>query len=148
MDVAEIRSLFPGLKDIIYLNTATMSVGCVPAREAYEQAVARWSAGRFDWVDAERAGEDARGVFAQIVGASPDEIAIVPAVSAAADRRDEHAGRCKRGENVVVAEGEFSSNYFPWLMLRERGYDVRMVPTAAPACRPMPTATSSMGALV
>ena len=33
----------------------------------------------------------------------------------------------KPGENVVVAENEFTSNYFPWLLLRERGYEVRAV---------------------
>ncbi len=129
MDVAEIRSLFPGLKDIIYLNTATMSVGCVPAREAYEHAVARWSAGRFDWTDADRAAEDARAVFAQIVGAHADEIALVPAVSAAAGIVAANLPPGKPGENIVVPGNEFSSNYFPWLMLRERGYEVRVVPS-------------------
>ena len=38
--IGDIRALFPGLKDTIYLNTATMSVGCAPAVEAYERAVA------------------------------------------------------------------------------------------------------------
>lgn len=33
----------------------------------------------------------------------------------------------KRGESIVVADTEFSSNYFPWLLLRERGYEVRSV---------------------
>ena len=45
-----------------------MYVGCAPAREAYERALDRWSAGRFDWTEAERAGEDCRAVFAEIVG--------------------------------------------------------------------------------
>jgi kynureninase len=81
---ADIRALFPGLKDTIYLNTATMSVGCAPAVEAYERAAKQWSAGRLDWLEAERAGEDARALFAQIVGARQEEIALVPAVSIAA----------------------------------------------------------------
>jgi hypothetical protein len=71
MNLADIRGLFPGLKDTIHLNTATMAVGCAPAREAYERALDRWSAGRFDWLEAERAGEDARGVFAQIAEEHP-----------------------------------------------------------------------------
>jgi hypothetical protein len=33
-------------------------------------AVERWSAGRFDWTEAEQAGEDARAIFAEIVGAT------------------------------------------------------------------------------
>ena len=70
MQVADIRGLFPGLQDTIYLNTASMNVGCAPAREAYELAVERWSAGKFDWMDAELAGEEARSMFAEIVGAT------------------------------------------------------------------------------
>lgn len=128
MNGADIRELFPGLKDTIYLNTATMCAGCAPARAAYERAVDRWSAGRFDWMEAERAGEDARAIFAQLVGARADEIAIVPAVSAAAGIVAANLPHAQRGENIVVAENEFTSNYFPWLLLRERGYEVRTVP--------------------
>ena len=65
MNAAAVRALFPGLEDTIYLNTATMNVGCAAARAAYELAVERWSAGRFDWMEAERAGEDARAMFAR-----------------------------------------------------------------------------------
>jgi cysteine desulfurase / selenocysteine lyase len=126
---AEIRELFPGLRDTIYLNTATMAVGCAPAREAYERAAERWSAGRFDWMEAERAGEDCRAVFAEIVGARLEHVAIVPAVSTAAGIVATNLPRGRRGENVVVAGNEFSSNYFPWLLLRERGYEVRAVPS-------------------
>jgi selenocysteine lyase/cysteine desulfurase len=125
INIADVRALFPGLKDTIYLNTATMAVGCTAAREAYEVAVARWSAGRFDWIEAERAAEEARGVFAQIVGADREEVAIVSSVSASAGIVAANLPPAQRGENIVVAGSEFSSNYFPWLMLRERGYDVR-----------------------
>ena len=121
MNGADIRQLFPGLKDTIYLNTATMAAGCTPARQAYEHAVDRWSAGRFDWMEAEQAGEDARAMFAQIVGARPGGVAIVLAMSTAAGIVAANMPPGKRGENIVVAENEFSSNYFPWLLLRERG---------------------------
>jgi selenocysteine lyase/cysteine desulfurase len=127
MDVAEIRALFPGLQDTIYLNTATMGVGCAPAKAAYVSAVERWSAGRFDWMEAERAGEAARAVFAHIVGAHADEVAIVPAVSTAAGIVAANMPLGQAGENILVAADEFSSNYFPWLLLTERGYEVRAV---------------------
>jgi selenocysteine lyase/cysteine desulfurase len=128
--ITEIRALFPALEDTIYLNTATMGVGCSAARAAYERAADQWSRGRFDWMEAERAGEDARAVFAQIIGAEVDEIALVPAVSTAAGIIAANLPPAKHGENVVVAANEFSSNYFPWLLLRERGYDVRAVPSS------------------
>jgi selenocysteine lyase/cysteine desulfurase len=132
MNITEVRGLFPGLAGVIYLNTATMAVGCSPAREAYERAVERWSRGRFDWMEAEEAGEGARAVFAQIVGADADEIAIVPAVSTGAGIVATNLPPAKPGENVLVAGGEFSSNYFPWLLLRERGYEVRVVAASSP----------------
>lgn len=130
MDVSEIRGLFPGLQDTVYLNTATMCVGCAPAVRAYEQALERWSAGQFDWLEAEQAGEDARGMFAEIIGAAAADIAIVPAVSTAAGIVAANLPSARTGENIVVAENEFASNYYPWLLLRERGYDVRAVPAA------------------
>jgi cysteine desulfurase/selenocysteine lyase len=127
MEAAEIRQLFPGLRDTIYFNTASVNVGSAPAREAYERAVELWASGRFDWTEAERAGEDARASFAAIIGAAAGEIAIVPAVSAAAGIVAANLPTAKHGENVVVAATEFTSNYYPWLMLRERGYEVRTV---------------------
>jgi cysteine desulfurase / selenocysteine lyase len=131
MNPAEIRRLFPGLKETIYFNTATMAVGCGPAKEAYQQAIERWSAGRFDWPEAERAGEDARAMFAQIVGAEARDVAIVPAVSVAAGIVATNLPPAGRGESIVVAEREFTSNYFPWVLLRERGYEIRTVSSAA-----------------
>jgi selenocysteine lyase/cysteine desulfurase len=127
MNTADIRALFPGLEGTIYLNTASMCVGSVPARDAYARAIDRWTAGGFDWPDAERAGEASRATFAQMIGAQPDEIAMVPAVSAGAGLIAANMPQARRGENIVVSGGEFASNYFPWVLLRERGYAIRTV---------------------
>ncbi|HEX5214408.1 MAG TPA: aminotransferase class V-fold PLP-dependent enzyme [Vicinamibacterales bacterium] len=128
--VVNVRALFPGLDGTIYLNTATMGVGCAPARAAYERAVDQWSRGKFDWLEAERAGEDARSFFAELIGGHADEVAIIPTVSAAAGLVAANLPAARSGENVVVGESEFSSNFFPWARLRERGYDVRTVAAA------------------
>lgn len=130
MNPAEVRALFPALKGTLYFNTSTMAVGCAPAREAYERALERWAAGRFDWAEAEQAGEGARAMFARIVGAPADQVAIVPAVSVAAGIVAANLPAARPGENVVVAGHEFTSNYFPWVLLRERGYQVRTVASA------------------
>lgn len=128
VDAAALRALFPALGDTIYLNTATLSAGCAPARDAYLHAIDAWTAGRFDWTEAEQAGEESRALFAEIIGADADEVAIVPAVSSAAGIVAANLPPAAPGENVVVGANEFASNYFPWLGLRERGYDVRAVP--------------------
>ena len=126
MDAADIRQLFPGLKDTIYLNTATMNVGSAPAREAYELAVERWSAGRFDWMEAERAGGGrpchVRGDHRRHGRGDRNRSGCE---HSRRDRGRQPAARESTGENVVVAENEFVSNYYPWLLLRERGYEVR-----------------------
>ena len=62
------------------------------------------------------------------MGARPEEVAIVPAVSVAAGIVAANLPPAARGENIVVAESEFASNYYPWVLLRERGYQVRTVP--------------------
>jgi hypothetical protein len=87
-----------------------MCVGCAPAREAHELAIERWSAGRFDRMEAEQAGEDAHGMFAETIGATAADIAIVPAVSTAAGIVAANLPHARTGENIVVAENEFASN--------------------------------------
>jgi len=62
-----------------------------------------------------------------MVGAHPEEMAIVPAASTAAGLVAANLPPPAPGENVVVAAHEFSSNYFPWLRLKERGYEVRAI---------------------
>lgn len=130
LEIADIRQLFPGLAGTTYLNTANVCVGCAPALQAYAHALALWSRGGFDWTEAERAGEEARASFAALVGAEAEDVAIVPAVSAAAGLVAANLPEPKRGENVLVAGHEFSSNYYPWLLLRERGYEVRALSTS------------------
>ena len=127
MDLAALRSLFPALERVVYLNTATMALGSLPVRRAYEHALARWTAGEFAWQEAERAADEARALFARIVGADPDEIALVPSVSTAAGIVAAQLPPAQPGENVLVGDIEYCSNSYPWQLLAERGYDVRLV---------------------
>src|SRR5690348_7248696 len=88
-----------------------MALGAAPARDAYV-----------------RAGAAVRAAFARLVGARAAEVALVPGVSAAAGTVAAQLGAARPGENVVVGAEEYTSNYFPWLQLRDRGWDVRTVP--------------------
>ncbi len=67
---------------------------------------------------------------AALLGAQPDEIAFLKNTTdgllAVAN-----GIRWQPGDNVVVAEGEFPANVYPWLNLRERGVEVRWVPERA-----------------
>ena len=122
------RTLFPGSADVIYLNTASMALGAAPVRQAYERALSEWVSGRFDLNAAEKAGEDVRRLFAGLIGATHQEVALVPTVSAAAGTVAAQLDSAKAGDNVVVGAEEFLSNYYPWVLLRDNGYEVRTVP--------------------
>src|SRR5437867_13337024 len=104
-----------------------MALGATPVREAYERALSEWVSGRFDYHAAEEAGEECRRIFAGLVGALPEEVALIPSVSSAAGVVAAQLGPARLGENIVVGAEEFISNYYPWLLLRDWGYDVRTV---------------------
>lgn len=109
-----------------YLDTATY--GLPPARTvaALEEALRGWREGE-DWQRWEADGEACRDLFARLVGARPADVALVPAVSAAAGivAASLAAGP---GDNVVCYEGEFQSALFPFIALEGRGVEVRLVP--------------------
>jgi selenocysteine lyase/cysteine desulfurase len=104
-----------------------MALGATPVREAYQRALSEWVSGRFDYNAAEQAGEECRRIFAGLVGALPEEVALIPSVSSAAGVVAAQLGPARMGENIVVGAEEYTSNYYPWLLLRDRGYDVRTV---------------------
>lgn len=127
MNVNAVRQLFPGLLNRIYMNTATMAIGNLPARRAYEKALTNWTEGTFDYQEAEQAGEKVRSLFSSFIGASMEEVALVPAVSTAAGIVAAQFSQAKSGENILVADFEFSSNFYPWVLLRNLGYEIRIV---------------------
>lgn len=132
----EVRSLFPGLERVLYFNTASHAAGSIPVRDAYRKSVDAWVNGTLRWEDSMHAADAARALFACIVNATPDSVALVPYVSTAAGVVAAQFPPARGGENVLVPEHEFSSNYYPWLLLRERGYDVRRVPAIDEALPP------------
>ena len=129
MDWRAVRELFPCTRHAAYLNTATYGPGPTPVVEAVERSLAEWSEGRGDWLEWERSGEEARRLFAALLDATPDRVALVPTVSAAAaqvaaDLPTPESGR----DAVVVGELEFRSNFYPWVALERRGFEVRCIP--------------------
>jgi selenocysteine lyase/cysteine desulfurase len=129
MLVPGLPDLFPSLRGRIYMNTASLAPGCRPAVDALSAAAAAWAEGRFDWAEAEQAGEELRRLFGRLVNAPADNVALVPTASAVAGLVAAHLPRrYPQGGNIVVGAGEFTSNLFPWRMLEDRGFEIRMLP--------------------
>jgi len=125
--LAEIRTLFEPAPGTIYLDAATYGLPPAPTVRAMRRAIDDWQAGSADWVSAwDRAGDACRVSFAELIGAAPETIALVPSVSVGVGTV---AATLMAGDDVVVPEDEFTSVLFPLLVAeRARGVQVRSVP--------------------
>jgi selenocysteine lyase/cysteine desulfurase len=122
------REEFPVVKTGIYLDHA--GVAPVPVRvikevekfleEASERAVLSYE----PWMEKV---EEVRALSAKLVGAGKDEIAFVKNTSHGISIVTGGL-EWREGDNVLVFEKEFPSNVYPWLDLKRKGVEVRLIP--------------------
>lgn len=124
-----IRDLFSPAPGTIYLDAATYGLPPRPTIAALETALGDWQSGTAEWqVDWDRVGEECRTIFATLIGATPDSIALIPTVSAGVGLV---AASVAPGSEILVPEEEFTSVLFPFLVAEQaRGATVREVPLA------------------
>jgi selenocysteine lyase/cysteine desulfurase len=125
------RSDFPVLEEVVYLNTGSIGLEPLPVQAAGEE-LGRQIAGRgtvgFDDEVEKRVGDVPRAATARLLGADPDDVAVV---THATEALCQVAWWLKPGEgqNVVSADLEFPSVTYPWLRLaRDTGVEVRLAP--------------------
>lgn len=128
MTPAELRELVPAARESAYLDSATYGPAPEPTVAAIKEFADSWSHGSVRYEVWEAAGEDCRALFARLLNAGVDEVAIQPYVSTAAGSL---AVQLQPGDRVVVSEIEFASNLWPWLYQRDRGVEVAVVPARA-----------------
>jgi selenocysteine lyase/cysteine desulfurase len=120
------RESFAITDAVTYLNSASLGprLRAVDAagHAAVERMAAPWNIRSADWFADARA---LRALFAALIGAPADCVALVPSVSygiAVAARNLPVAA----GDNIVVIDQEYPSNYYSWRRLaRERGATIR-----------------------
>lgn len=125
--VADVANLFPGAADKAYFNTASMALGNVRAAAALDTAVNEWLEGTFDWTAAEASGEELRALVASLLRVRPDDVAFVTGASGGASTVAAQLPHGATGANIVVPERDFASNFVPWQLLVDRGYELRLV---------------------
>lgn len=96
-----------------YLNTATHGLAPKPAVDALQTAIDEWRHGPAGWEAWDVATPRARAAFARLVNADPGDIAIGAAASQLVSIV---AASLPPGSRVLVPEGEFTSNLFPWVV--------------------------------
>ena len=123
----ELRDLFPITQRYNYLNHAAVSPLPRPTLQAVEGQLKdvqqNGSVNFLDWLSAK---EDARRLLAGLLGARPDQVAFVRNTSDALSTVA-NGFNWRPGDNIVTFRGEFPSNIYPWLRVRDVfGVEVRM----------------------
>ncbi len=119
---------FPWTAEHCYLNNA--SIGPIPART--QQAIARVALGRrepyrFDDTGLMEILAAGRRTAATLINADAAEIALTPNTSYGLNMAAQTLP-LRSGDRVLVPDGEFPANVYPWLLQQERGAVVELVP--------------------
>ncbi len=136
-DVGALRAAeFPGLADCTFMNAA--SFGPLPGRAlaAIRDLDQRRAHPRlFQDPDIPQALARARAAVARLVGARAEEIALGPNTQVGVNLAAGFVLQTLQAEGprgrrrIVVSEGEFPANVYPWLALERVGAIVEIVPT-------------------
>jgi selenocysteine lyase/cysteine desulfurase len=121
------RREFPVVGQKVYLAHAAvcpLPACVVRAVSAYVEKAGQ--VGQFEYLH--RSAENgARELSGQMLGCEPAEIAFVASTSAGVSQVA--AGLdWKTGDQVIIADGDFPSNVYPWLNLQRLGVQVRLIP--------------------
>jgi cysteine desulfurase / selenocysteine lyase len=124
-----LRAAMPVAERWAYFDHAAVAPLTAPAAETLRAFAAEAAAeGDTVWPDWSRRVEATRASAACMIGASVDEIALVPNTTAGISLVAEGLN-WQAGDNVVTLADEFPSNAYPWLNLASRGVETRRVPT-------------------
>lgn len=123
------RKEFPVTEKHIYLDHA----GVAPVSLRVEKAVERFltesaEGGAFHYPRWAERIVGIRKNCARLINAQPDEIAFVKSTSHGLSIVAEGLD-WKPGDNLLIYEREFPSNIYPWLNLKRKGVEVRMIPS-------------------
>lgn len=123
------RKEFPITGKHIYLDHSGVAPVSMRVKKAAEKFLAEAVEGAaFHYVNWLQRVIEIRRNCAQLVNAEPHEIAFVKntshGLSIVAEGLD-----WKPGENLLIYEKEFPSNIYPWLNLKRKGVEVKVIPS-------------------
>lgn len=124
--IQNIRSRFSIFRRKIYLNSCSQGPLSDAVQAGLENFISSWHEQGSPWELWVNRYEEARTAFAQLINASPDEVAIVTSASAGINSIASALSFQER-EKVVMGEFEFPTMGHIWLAQRARGAEVKFV---------------------
>jgi selenocysteine lyase/cysteine desulfurase len=123
---AAFRSQFPVFERKIYLNSCSQGALSKRVEGAFGEYLQSWHDQGSPWDLWVEKYEEARNLFAQFIGADPDEVALVASASAGVNSV---ASALSFGERrkVVLGEFEFPTMGHIWLSQARRGAEIRFI---------------------
>ncbi len=124
----QLRRQMPVAQRYAYLDHAAVAPLPAPARDV----ITSWSQGAAEsgdvhWLDWAEDVERTRRLCSTLLGSRPEHLAFVHNTTAGIGLVAE-GFPWRAGDNVVTLANEFPSNLYPWMNLRERGVEARLVP--------------------
>lgn len=132
MNFESARDLYPGAREGVYFDTANFGLSAIPVMEAVSGTMKELtrlprSGGGQRWLDLESQGARARRELATLVGAAPDEIALVESTTHGL-RIAAETVPLAAGDEVLIADWDFVGVSLTWQQLAERkGVQVRSI---------------------
>lgn len=126
MDLNLIRSYFPVVESYVYFNNAAESPMNLPYRERLQAFYDLACEAPHTKPDVR---QDIRQALSGLMGGQANDYALVTSTGMGVGIV---AGGMtfKPGDNILLPENEHRNNLFPWLALKEKGVEVRMIPVA------------------
>jgi selenocysteine lyase/cysteine desulfurase len=125
------RELFPVTKNWIYFNHAATAPYCSLTAEALSRYIEDFEQnGGVNYQEWEKIREETRVLAGRLIQSEPEEVALTANTSEGANIVAQGLD-WKSGDNVVLPAQEFPANVFPWLNLRQKGVEPRIVPLSA-----------------
>ena len=127
MDIEKIRENFPVTKKMIYFNHAAVAPLPLSTSAKVEKFLKDYTTnGCLNYPEWIKVQEETRALAARLVTGNPEEISLVKNTSTGISMVAQGI-KWQKGDNVIIPEGEFPANAYPWFNLKDKGVEVRIV---------------------
>ncbi|MDN4492607.1 aminotransferase class V-fold PLP-dependent enzyme [Ureibacillus aquaedulcis] len=128
MNFSKERKYFPILEEKVQLSSCSQSALSIQVQQSLDEFMQTWISEGMDWNKWMVCVEETKALFAKMINASPEEIAILSSVSDAASTVASALNFDGQRNKIVTTELDFPSIGHVWLAQKKRGAKVDFIP--------------------